>query len=60
MTELNPLLTPCICRHPMDKSKEVFVQINRIAYGYQSWQLLRNHIFIEFSLKTKKRKPIRR
>lgn len=35
-------------------------QINRTAYGYRNWQHLRDRVFIEFSLKTKKRKPIRR
>ncbi|WP_327785457.1 hypothetical protein, partial [Pediococcus acidilactici] len=29
-------------------------QINRTAYGYRNWQHLRDRVFIEFSLKTKK------
>lgn len=35
-------------------------QIIRTAYGYRNWQHLRDRIMIEFSLKTKKRRPIRK
>ena len=35
-------------------------QIKRTAYGYRNWQHFRDRILIEFSFKTKKRKPIRR
>ncbi|WP_409022737.1 ISL3 family transposase [Dellaglioa sp. P0083] len=35
-------------------------QIIRTAYGYRNWQHLRDRIMIEFSLKTKKERPIRK
>ena len=51
------LIINAMRRYPMDESKELFVKSQLIAQPHArlNWQHLRDRVFIEFSIKTKKK-----